>query len=200
MPQTRWDERYSVPGYAYGTEPDEFLRSVLDRLPVGRVLTIGEGEGRNAVFLARRGFDVTALDASRVGLTKAEALADANSVRIHTVEADLADFVFEPGAWDVIVSIWVHLPPALRRRVHGSIVTALRPGGAVVLEAYTPDQIGRGTGGPPREELMMTADMLREDFAGLEPEMCVETERDVVEGRLHTGLGAVVQLLAFKSA
>ncbi len=164
------------------------------------VLTIGEGEGRNAVFLARRGFDVTALDASRVGLTKAEALADAKGVRIHTVEADLADFAFEPGAWDVIVSIWVHLPPELRRRVHGSIVTALRPGGAAVLEAYTPDQIGRGTGGPPRVDLMMTADVLREDFAGLEPEMCVETERDVAEGRLHTGSGAIVQLLAFKPA
>lgn len=193
-----WDERFSGESYAYGTEPNDFLVAVADRLPAGRVLCLAEGEGRNAVWLAQRGLVVTALDASAVGLRKAELLARERGVDIATIHADLADYRIAPGAWDGIVKIFGHLPPALRQRVHADCVAGLRPGGVMVLEAYTPEQLARGTGGPPRRDLMMDAITLREELRGLDFEILQETVRDVQEGRHHDGPGAVVQMVAVK--
>ncbi|WP_298431624.1 class I SAM-dependent methyltransferase [Geobacter sp.] len=191
-----WDERYAAADFVYGTEPNDFLVRVSGLIPPGKVLCLAEGEGRNAVFLAKRGHRVVAVDSSAVGLAKAERLAAENGVRIETVTADLANFVIEPGGWDAIVSIFCHLPPTLRRAVHRQVVQGLRPGGLFVLEAYTPAQLKMGTGGPPSAELMMTLAELREELAGLEFLEARETERNVVEGRFHTGRGAVVQIVA----
>ena len=190
-----WDARYSEPGYAYGTAPNDFLREMAGRIPPGPVLCLAEGEGRNAVFLAEQGHAVTAVDASSVGLAKAATLARARAVGLETVHADLADFAIKEGAWAGIVTVFAHLPPALRARLHAAVVKGLRPGGAYLLEAYTPRQLAFGTGGPPDVSLLMTADALRQELAGLELEICREVERDVVEGRFHSGRAAVVQVL-----
>lgn len=193
-----WDQRYSEPDYAFGTEPNDFLRSVADQLDAGRVLSLGEGEGRNAVWLAQRGLQVTAVDSSAVGLDKARRLAQERGVEIETRHVDLSDFPIEPEAWDGIVSIFCHLPPALRRRVHRQVVQGLRTGGTLVLEAYTPEQLAFGTGGPPVAELMMDLPSLRAELAGLEFRHAQGLQREVREGRYHTGLAAVVQLVAVK--
>lgn len=195
---TPWDERYRGEEYVYGTEPNDFLRSVAGRLPLGRTLCIGEGEGRNGAFLAALGHEVTALDASAVGLAKAVRLAGSRGLLVHAVHADLADYAFEPQAWDVIVSIFCHTPPAVRRRVHAGAVGALRPGGVFVLEAYRPEQLGYRTGGPPTAELMMTLPELRAELAGLEIVHAAQLDREVREGRLHHGMAAVVQVLAVR--
>lgn len=118
-------------------------------------------------------------------------------VHLTTVRADLADFVIEPEAWDVIVSIWAHTPPILRRDLHRRVVKGLRPVGALVLEAYTPHQLSYGTGGPPDVDLLMTLAGLRQELEGLRFEAGVETVREVQEGRYHSGPSAVVQVLAF---
>jgi len=193
-----WDERYTDPDYVYGTEPNEYLASVIDRIPRGKVLCLCEGEGRNATWLAQQGCDVTAVDASKVGLRKARDLAAARGVEIDTVVSDLAHFDIEPDAWDAIVSIFCHVPPELRARLHRQCVGGLRPGGVLVLEAYTPRQIEYGTGGPPTAELTMHLQALEAELAGLEFLYARELDRDVVEGKFHTGLGAVVQILARK--
>ncbi|MGD0484988.1 MAG: class I SAM-dependent methyltransferase, partial [Gemmatimonadales bacterium] len=138
---TDWDLRYSEPGYAYGTEPNAFLVEVAGRIPAGPVLSLGEGEGRNAVFLAGLGHDVVAVDASAVGLAKAEALARERGVRLVTHVADLADYPIEPCAWSGIVSIFAHFARPLRSPLHGAVAAGLRPGGVLVLEAYTPRQL-----------------------------------------------------------
>lgn len=192
----QWDERYSKAGFAYGTEPNDFLVSVADRIPPGPVLMLGDGEGRNGVFLAGLGYEVVAVDQSEVGLAKARQLAEDRGVRIQTRQADLRDYPIEPEAWAGIVSIFCHLPPSIRAPLHAAAVRGLRPGGVFVLEAYTPRQYGRGTGGPPTPELMMTLDALTDELAGLELLHAVELEREVREGTYHTGLASVVQLLA----
>lgn len=193
-----WDERYREPGYAYGSEPNDFLASVADRIPQGPVLCLAEGEGRNGVFLASRGHAVTAVDGSAVGLEKARALAAERQVSLRTVHADLADYAIEPGAWAGIVSIWCHLPAALRVPVHRGVVAGLRPGGVLLLEAYTPAQLTHGTGGPKVADLLYGLEQLKQDFAGLAFEHAVELERDIHEGRYHAGQSAVVQILARK--
>lgn len=191
-----WERRYAEPAYAYGTEPNGFLVEVADRLPSGPVLCLAEGEGRNAVWLAARGHAVTAVDASAAGLAKAVALARTRAVTIATSLADLASFTIEPDAWSGIVAIFAHLPPPLRRSVHRAAVRGLTAGGVFILEAFTPRQLALGTGGPQKPELLYTLEELREDLAGLDLEIGRELERDVVEGRYHTGRAAVVQVLA----
>ncbi len=196
-----WDERYGTSGFFYGTEPNDFLRENLAAIPAGgAVLSLGEGEGRNAVFLAGRGYRVVALDQSVKGLEKARRLAADKGVAIDTVIADLDGYRIEPAAWDGIVSIWCHLPSALRAAVHRQAVAGLRPGGAFLLEAYTPHQLGRGTGGPKSADLLPTLAQLRGELAGLQFVHALESERIVKEGCGHTGSSATVQVVAVRPA
>ena len=150
-----WDQRYDTEEYVYGTAPNEFLVAHAARIPKGHVLCLGEGEGRNGVWLAEQGYRVTAVDSSSVGLAKARRLAEARGVSLETVAADLAEYDLGEVAWDGIVSIFCHVPMDLRRDLHSRVVRALRPGGAFLLEAYTPRQLALATGGPPTAELMM---------------------------------------------
>lgn len=192
-----WDQRYAGNAHFYGTEPNDFLRDNVSALPPGgRILSLGEGEGRNAVFLAARGFDVVAVDASSVGLEKATRLAAQAGVRIETVVADLEDFALGSDAWDGIVSIWCHLSRPVRARVHADIAKALRVGGTYLLESYTPAQLKFATGGPKSLDLLPTLAELRVELAALRLESAVERERDVHEGAGHGGRSAVVQVIA----
>lgn len=196
-PKAAWEGRYGgSDDYLYGTEPNDFLRQSAAGLPLGDVLCIADGEGRNGVHLAEAGHRVTSLDLTEAGMAKAARLAAERGVELTTVVADLADHDLGTDRWDLIVSIFAHTPPPIRARVHGSMARALRPGGRLILEAYTPDQVGRGTGGPPVPELTMTLDGLRSELAGLRFEFATETVRSVIEGPGHTGDGAVVQVIA----
>ena len=191
-----WDQRYSAAGFAYGSQPNEFLAAHVDAIPPGPVLDLGCGEGRNAVFLAERGYTVTAVDQSAAGLRKAERLASERGVSITTVQADLGEFVFRPGHWAGIVSIFCHLPRALRRSLYPSVVQGLRqPDGVLLMEAYTPAQVGRGTGGPSDPDWMMSLDRLKDEIVGLDWVMAEEKEREVREGSYHTGPASVVQFI-----
>ncbi|GLI38793.1 methyltransferase domain-containing protein [Geobacter hydrogenophilus] len=193
-----WNERYSQPGFAYGTAPNDFLVSVTDIIPLGKILSLAEGEGRNAVYLASRGYDVVAVDSSGVGMGKAKQFALDCGVTIATVVADLRDFHIAPESWEGIVSIYCHLPSAIRVPLHKSVVNGLKCGGVFVLEAFSLRQIGYGTGGPQSEDMLMSLDALRQELAGLRLIHAVETEREVLEGRHHTGMASIVQIVAVK--
>lgn len=193
-----WDERYAADHYVYGTEPNAFLAENFTSLPKGKVLCLAEGEGRNAVFLATLGYDVTAVDGSQVGLRKARQLAEQNQVTITTIHADLADFSLGEAQWDGIVSIFGHLPSALRRSVYHQAVNALKPGGVMLLEAYSPAQLTNNTGGPKQADMLVGIDDLHQELSGLQFLHLVEKEREVIEGTFHTGHASVVQMLALK--
>lgn len=200
-----WDERYSDNDYVYGTTPNAFLVEAVNILHchhnIGhqtRVLSLGEGEGRNAVFLAEHGCFVTAVDSSNVGLSKAEKLAKARGVAIRVVHRDLAQLTIEPDSWDAIVSIFCHVPSQLRIELHRKVVAGLRHDGIFILEAYTPSQLALKTGGPQDVDMTMTLEQLKIELAGLEFDHAQELEREVVEGKFHTGKGAVVQIIAHK--
>lgn len=190
-----WDERFSTDDYVYGTEANGFLREMAPRIPRGPVLCLGDGEGRNGVHLAGLGHDVTSVDGSAVGLAKARRLARERGVEIVTVHADLADFPIEAGAWAGIVSIFLHLPQPLRASVHAAAAAGLAPGGVFLLEAYTPRQLALGTGGPSAVELLMEPSDLEGELTGLRLERCAEVRRPVLEGLVHTGEAAVVQVV-----
>ena len=198
---SKWDVRYGQDDFAYGTEPNTFLKDQGKRLfsfeskNKKKALCLADGEGRNGVFLAKLGFDVTAVDNSSVGLEKAKKWAKKNGVSLTTVCEDLATYDLGKKSWDLIVSIFCHIPPEIRKPMHAQIYNALKPGGIFLLEAYTPDQLKKETGGPPSVELMMDKNLLQKELVGLSFELLQELERDVSEGWLHTGVGAVVQVI-----
>lgn len=194
-----WDERFGGADYVYGTEPNDFLRDEVARIPKGRVVCLAEGEGRNAVFLASLGYTVTAVDFSVQGLRKAEALAKQRGVELALVEADLAHYELGEDAWSGIVSIWAHTQPAVRDRLHRAVARALVPGGAFVLEAYRPEQIAYGTGGPTDPAMLPTLAELRGALAPLELVVAREVEREVHEGAKHNGASATVQVVGIRS-
>ena len=193
-----WDERYSAKGYAYGTTPNEFLVESVNSIPKGKVLSLAEGEGRNAVFLAKQGYAVTAVDGSVVGLNKARKLAAENDVVVEFIHADLADYDLGENKWDGIVSIFCPIPSALRKELYKKVIAGLKQNGVFLLEAYTPEQLKYGTGGGTSVDVLQTEDSLRSELAGLKFKHLAELERDVREGVYHTGIGAVVQAIATK--
>ncbi len=193
-----WDERYASVETAYGTEPNDFLKQHIGDLPLGKCLCLAEGEGRNGLFVARAGHQVTGVDQSAVGLRKFQHYAEQARLIVETVVADLAEYDLGEEKWDSIVSIWCHVPPHLRAVLHAACVRALRPGGVFLLEAYHPSQIDLKTGGPPDPSLMMTAEGLRKELEGLDFSLIEEKRREIHEGPFHNGLSAVVQVLAKK--
>ncbi|WP_201546424.1 class I SAM-dependent methyltransferase [Psychrobacter immobilis] len=198
-----WNERYDEAEYVFGTKPNDFLKNEFSKIPIGgSVLCLAEGEGRNAVFLAEQGYQVTAMDLSDVGLNKALQLARDRGVDIITQVADLADYEFGEAQWDGIVSIWAHLPKEVRQRVYAQIVPALKPNGVFILEAYTEQQLTmEAIGGPPatQKERFGSLAVLRSELADLEEITGVEKQRMISEGKRHQGLSAVVQFIAKKT-
>jgi 2-polyprenyl-3-methyl-5-hydroxy-6-metoxy-1,4-benzoquinol methylase len=194
-----WDERYNTEEYAYGTEPNDFLKMNVAAIPKGRVLSLAEGEGRNAVFLAKQGYSVTAVDSSSVGLDKAKKLAKENGVNIEFIYSDLADYEIGENQWDGIISIFCPLPTSLRKLVHKKVVRGLKPNGVFLLEAYTPKQLEYGTGGGNSVELMQSLDSLSSELRGLNFKHLLELERQVIEGIYHTGIAAVAQVIGTKN-
>ena len=186
-----WEERF-------GTDPNEFLRDNVTQLPQGSVLCLAEGEGRNAVFLAECGYVVHSVDLTPAGVAKTLRLAEQRGVAVDAVVGDLETFDIGIAQWDAIVSIFAHMPPVVRRSLHSRVVAALKPGGVFLLEAYTPAQVGRGTGGPSTPETTMNLVALGDELRGLEQIHARELDRNVIEGPGHTGLGSVVQVIARK--
>ncbi len=193
-----WNERFATEEYIYGKKPNDFLVSIIDKLPKGKILSIGEGEGRNAIYLAQLGYEVTALDGSAVGLEKAKRLAIEVGVTIQTIVADLSTYVFEENAYDGIVSFFCHLPSEIRKKVHQSVVKSLKVGGVYVLEGYAKEQINYNTGGPASLDLLYSLPELKQELSGLTFEIERENKREIQEGRMHSGTSYVVQILAKK--
>ena len=197
--KTMWDKRYGETGFAYGEEPNDFIRAMASRIPPGEVLCLGGGEGRNAVFLARQGYAVTAVDQSEVELAKARELARTHGVNIVTVAADLGEFAIKPRRYSGIGSVFLHLPAALRVQVHRASIQGLAPGGVLLMEAFAPDQLAYGTGGPREASLLYSLDDLRSDFAALRFDHIQALVRDVQEGSYHNGPASVIQICATKT-
>jgi 2-polyprenyl-3-methyl-5-hydroxy-6-metoxy-1,4-benzoquinol methylase len=198
--QNQWDERYARQEYIYGTEPNKFLKEQLSLLKPGRILFPAEGEGRNAVFAASLGWETDAFDQSVEGQKKAVKLATHKGVNINYYIQSLNDWNPEPDQYDCIALIFVHLPDGLRQQVHNAVVKALKPGGTLLLEAFTLNQLPRTSGGPKTAELLFTKEHIESDFEHLTFTEFAETQTTLDEGPLHQGLADVIQLTAIKPA
>ncbi len=190
-----WDERYSADEYTYGIEPSSWFKEIIETLPAGRVLIPGAGEGRDAVYAARLGWQVTAFDQSRQGKIKAIKLAMEEGVKICYEVADVESFHPDQEKYDLIALVFLHLAPEVRRRFHQKLHLWLNPGGMVVVESFHPRQVYNNSGGTKEISLLVTPEQLADDFVSLE---IIENKQIVTtlnEGKLHQGKADVVRFL-----
>jgi SAM-dependent methyltransferase len=193
-----WEERYSASGdYLFGTAPAAVLAdNPWLALPGQSVLCVADGEGRNSVHLAAQGMDVTAFDLSPTAVARTKALADRAGVAVLSHESDWSAWDWSQQ-FDMIAAIFIQFAdPAFRTRQFADMHRALRPGGRLLLHGYRPEQVGRGTGGPPFVENMYTEAMLRDAFAGWHVDRCASYERDQQAGSGHVGPAALIDFVA----
>lgn len=192
-----WNDRYADSEYAYGVGPNDFLKQQYFK-PKSKILCLAEGEGRNAVYLATQGHSVTAIDYSLKGLQKTQQLAKNFGVTIDTICTDLGSYTFEHNIWDAIVCIFGHFPPLIRDFVHSQIYHSLKKGGKLVIEAYSKNQLKYKTGGPENIDFLYSRNELKIDFSDFETIQIEEIIRSVNEGKYHTGMASVIQLVGEK--
>lgn len=194
-----WNTRYKEAEFAYGTEPNDFLKSKIQVFkPHSKILCLAEGEGRNAVFLAEHNHQVTAIDYSQEGLNKLQKLASDKNLSIETICIDLNHYKIEESKWDAIICIFGHFPEPLRQTVFKQVYKGLRNDGVFLMEAYHKDQLNYKTGGPQVSELLYSTEELQHDFFEFE-NISIETSiKEIEEGKFHKGTSAVIQVLARK--
>lgn len=195
----RWNERYAERGYLWGIEPNRFLVEVAADLPPGRALDLGCGQGRNAVWLATLGHDVTGLDLSPVAIEHARRLASETGV---DVEFDVVDLLaWDPGGrtWDLVVLSYVQLPADMRKIIHGKATDALAPGGRLIVIAHHLDNLTRGVGGPSSPDVLFTEEQLAADFPSLEILRCEQVLRPVETDDV-SGVAVDVLVVAAKAS
>lgn len=192
-----WEAKFDRPDFVYGHRPNVFLcRFASGVLPrEARVLSLAEGEGRNAVWLARRGHEVCAVDRSEAALAKLGRYAAVAGVEVDRKRHDVVEFRPGEAMWSGIVILHLHLPPSERRVVHRRAARALEPGGVLLLEALRPEQLHQPTDGPSDPSLLYTHEELRRDFASLEIKRLSEEDRVIHAGQ-HEGMTSVVNLIA----
>jgi len=190
----RWQGRYSGPGYAFGKEPNYFLKSCMQLLPrSGRVLAVADGEGRNGVWLAEQGLDVLSIDFSPLAQAKARALAVEKGVSVNFELADVHKWNYPEAAFDAVVEIFTQFSSQDEGRLKwAGMRRTLKPGGLLIIQGYTPKQLQYGTGGPKQIENLYTRAMLEEAFSDFCDLLIVEEEREMHEGTSHVGMSALI--------
>jgi len=191
----KWNNRYSVPEYVYGTEPNEFFKEQLSKLPPGRLLLPGEGEGRNAVYAAKQGWHVDAFDFSDQADRKAQNLAQQKNVNIHYTVSSYENYNYPVHYYNAAGLIYTHMPPDIRSTIHEKIICSLKPGGKLILEAFHKEQINYSSGGPRDIDMLYDEEDLISDFDGLNMSVLEKKKITLREGALHSGDAVVVRFV-----
>ncbi|MFK7933722.1 MAG: class I SAM-dependent methyltransferase [Saprospiraceae bacterium] len=199
-----WNLRYQEEGYAYGIDPNTFFKDSLEKLNLsGRILLPAEGEGRNAVYAAKKGLEVHAFDLSEAGKSKAERLAKQEGVTINYEVGELEQLELSHKTYNAAALIFAHFPPPILQTYHQKIATLIQPNGILLLEGFSKDhleirQANPQVGGPRSLEMLFSKDQIREDFVAFDPLVLEEVEVELKEGKYHNGIGKVVRFIGRK--
>ena len=194
-----WNERFGAQAYFYGKGPNKFLKdSAYNLPPSSRILCLGEGEGRNAVYLATLGHQVTAVDLSDEGKKKAELLAQEQHVSLNYIVADLASFDFGDQKWDAIISIFCHLPSGTRQLVHQKVIKGLKADGKLIIQSYNPEQLKFNSGGPKDINMLYTKEILLNDFPAFSWQKLENSMEEIQEGVGHQGMSSLLSGIGVK--
>ncbi len=198
MNSTFWNERYNVASYAYGETPNLFFADQLNALPPDTIILPCEGEGRNAVYSASKGWKVDAFDSSEAGKTKAIQLAKKHQVSINYQVGDAIEMKYTTESVDVVAFIYAHLPANIRQQIHKNAFSWLKPGGKIILEAFHPNQLQYRSGGPKDISMLYTKELLEDDFSEMKIEQLNEVKTILREGAYHQGEAYIIRLVATK--
>lgn len=201
----RWNDRYSSEEFAYGTEPNVFLKEQLAHVASGKILFAAEGEGRNAVFAASLGWSVSAFDISKEGQKKALLLAQQAKVEISYEIGALEQLNYQSEQFDVIALIYAHFPASIKSTYHKNLIPLLKPGGLIIFEAFSKDHLQYNTanpkvGGPKDIDDLFSIEELTSDFSNFEIVQLEQTEIELNEGHFHNGTGSVIRFIGRKKA
>ncbi len=199
----RWDERYSKEEFAYGIQPNNYLKEQLEKLPVGKILFAAEGEGRNAVYAAKLGWAVSAFDISTEGKNKATRLAETNEVSIDYQLGELETLNYQPGQFDAIALIYAHFPSGIKSLYHRMLDKYLCQHGTIIFEAFSKKHLDylaldESVGGPKDIDMLFSIEEIKSDFAEYEIMELSETEIELSEGLFHNGKGSVIRFVGRK--
>jgi 2-polyprenyl-3-methyl-5-hydroxy-6-metoxy-1,4-benzoquinol methylase len=194
-----WDARYQQEEFQYGINPNDFFAQQIQNLPIGRILIPAAGEGRDAIYAAKLGWDVYAFDLSEQGEAKAMKLARQQQVQIHYMSADALKIQFPLESFDVIMSTYFHTAPEVRPEIHAKYIKWLKPGGTLLLEGFNKRQLSFTSGGPKHVEWLFSSEILAADFQSLHIQLNEEKQRVLNEGPLHQGMAEVIQFCATKT-
>lgn len=200
---SRWDERYANDEFAYGEEPNNYLREQLNKLEVGKILFPAEGEGRNAVFAAKLGWEVSAFDISSEGYKKALQLAEKNNVAIDYQIGELQTLNYKDEQFDVIALIYAHFPASIKSQLHKMLDKYLVKGGTIIFEAFSKSHLeylakNEKVGGPKDIESLFSVEEIKSDFSNYEVIELEETVINLNEGLYHNGQGSVIRFIGRK--
>lgn len=201
----KWNKRYATNEYVYGEEPNMFLKEKLEKLPVGNILFVGEGEGRNAVYAATLGWKVAEYDLSWEGKRKAQQLAHKNNVHIDYHVGELKEMNYKKGQFDVIAIVFTHFPTEIRTRIHQELVTYLNKGGFIILKVFSKNQIihqanNSNAGGPKDIDMLYDIDYIKSDFDNIKIIELNETEIFLSEGLHHNSISSVIRFMGEKTS
>ena len=193
-----WNERYADNTFAYGKEPNQFLKENIHLLPKGNILFVAEGEGRNAVFAAKEGFQVSAFDYSESGKQKALALAQEHNVTVDYLVSDVLELSYEKESFEVLVFVFTHFPAEIRKEAHLKLLQLLKPSGSILFEAFGKEQLNYTSGGPKDIDMLFSEEEVKNEFPAISFDS-LSTEKIVLdEGPFHQGEGVVVRFIGTK--
>lgn len=199
MSKEFWNERYSEHDSVYGVTPNEFFKEQLDLVHPGKILLPAEGEGRNAIYAASLGWEVTAFDFSEVAKTKTLKLAtDLGITTIDYLVQDLSTIILQEQEFDAVALIYVHLTAQARQHLFQQCIKSLKSGGKLILEAFSKEQLKYTSGGPKDEAMLYSRDMVADLFRELKIVSNEEVVENLSEGPFHSGLASIVRLVAIK--
>jgi len=194
-----WEQRYREEGYAYGEKPNVLFEAFIKSHNPGKILLPAEGEGRNAVYAALKGWDVDAYDFSEKAIQNALDFAAQHKVSINYVHNSHTDLDKYEQCYDAIALIYAHVPNHLRHRFHLQLSGLLKPGGWFVMEAFTPEQFGRSSGGPKDITMLYTPEHIRSDFKeNFDFELFEVVDEELNEGKYHVGKANFIRMIAKK--
>lgn len=199
MSKDFWNSRYSEKEFAYGTDPNEFFKEQIDKIIPGRAIFLGEGEGRNAVYAAKLGWQVDAVDFSSSAKDKALKLAKENNVKINYVVSDLNDYDFKENDYDLIVMIFLHLPLELRTSIFSKSILSLKQNGRLLIEVFSKEQINNISGGPRSIDLLYSENDVLSLTNDLRIEIMESKSIQLEEGKYHKGKADVIRFVGVKS-
>jgi len=193
-----WNDRYKVSEYIYGIEPNEFVKDNMQYIG-NKVLLPADGEGRNSIFLAKKGKDVSSFDGSSVAVKKALLLAEQNKVSINAIVSMADEFNFDQNHYDTIILCYFHMSPELRINIHQKCIKALKIGGTIILEGFSKEQLEYKSGGPKDFDMLFSKEIITDDFKDLEKIKLSKELVELNEGKYHQGPGSVIRFIGKKS-